>query len=159
MQIQIFTIPVQDNAGQTEEMNKFLRSHTVIDVDKQLINNGMTSLWTFCVRYLEGFVPAVAHSTEKTDYKEILEPEIFSKYSVLRDCRKIIADKHKVPVYVVFTNEELASIARLEQANIENVSKIKGIGPKKIEKFGNELIELFNKTQHETAGQPDGSGS
>jgi superfamily II DNA helicase RecQ len=150
MQIQIFTIPVQDNSGQTEEMNKFLRSHTVIDVDKQLINNGMTSLWTFCVRYLEGFVPTVAQSTEKTDYKEILEPEIFSKYSVLSDCRKELADKNHVPVYVIFTNEELANMAKMEEMKVENVSKIKGIGIKKMEKYGNELIGMFNLKINET---------
>ena len=150
MQIQIFTIPVQDNAGQTEEMNKFLRSHTVIDVDKQLINNGMNSFWTFCVRYLEGYNQPIINTTEKLDYKEILEPEVFSKYSLLRDGRKEISEKNGLPLYVIFTNEELANIAKIDGIKIEELSKIKGIGLKRVNKYGKELIDIFNRKTNET---------
>jgi len=151
MQVQIFTIPLQDNASKTEEMNKFLRSHNIIDVDKQLINDGINSFWTFCIRYTDGYVSSVANTSEKTDYKEVLEPEVFSKYSVLRDCRKEIADRNGVPVYVIFTNEELSNIAKMEEVKVENVSKIKGIGTKKMEKYGSELIGMFNLKINETA--------
>lgn len=150
MQIQIFTIPLHDHASHAEEMNKFLRSHNIINIDKQLINIGINSFWTFCVRYLDGYILPVANTTEKTDYKEVLDPEVFSKYSVLRDCRKEIADKNGVPVYVIFTNEELANIAKMEEIKVENVSKIKGIGAKKMEKYGSELIGMFNLKTHET---------
>ena len=34
MQIQIFTIPVFADQGQVEEMNRFLRSHSIIDIEK-----------------------------------------------------------------------------------------------------------------------------
>jgi hypothetical protein len=40
MQIKIFTIPVFDGEKLNEEMNKFLRAHTIVDIEKQLIANG-----------------------------------------------------------------------------------------------------------------------
>jgi hypothetical protein len=118
MQIQIFTIPVISSTEQIEALNKFLRSHTIIDIDKQLISSEQNSYWTFCVRYLAGNYPVAANQTEKVDYKEILAPDVFSRFSLLRGCRKEIAEKNGVPVYVVFTNQELSAIAGLPDISV-----------------------------------------
>jgi len=50
-----------------------------------------------------------------------------------------------MPVYAVFTNEELASIAALEEILPETIKKIKGIGDKKTERFGKRLVEQYNR--------------
>ncbi len=151
MQIQIFTIPVISSNEQIEALNKFLRSHTIIDVDKQLVSSGQNSYWTFCVRYLAGNnYPATANQAEKVDYKEILAPDVFSRFSLLRDCRKEIAEKNGVPVYVVFTNQELSAIAGLPDISVEEVLKINGIGARKIEKYGADLIDVFKQKFNET---------
>lgn len=151
MQIQIFTIPIISSNEQIEALNKFLRAHTIIDIDKQLISSGLNSYWTFCVRYQTGNNPVAANQTEKVDYKEVLSPEIFAKFSLLRDCRKEIAEKNGLPVYVIFTNHELATIAGLPDISEEEVLKINGIGTKKMEKYGAELIAIFKQKCNETA--------
>ena len=48
-----------------------------------------------------------------------------------------------MPAYAVFTDEELAGIARLPVLEVSKLISIKGIGDKKVEKYGNQLIELF----------------
>jgi len=159
MQIQIFTIPVFHDSTLTEEMNRFLRAHTVIDVERQFIENGNNSCWTFCIRFMATEKKDSTGSTEKVDYKEILEPVIFDKFSILRQCRKEVAEKHGVPIYLVFTNEELANIARLPAIGIGEVKKTSGLSKTKMEKYGKALIELYQQKSNETANQPNDSDS
>jgi len=152
MQIQVFTIPILNESTMLDEMNKFLRSKKVIDVDKQLVSSNGQAYWTFCVRYLEG---AVQEDKDKNkpgvDYKEVLDEKTFGIFSQLRVIRKQVAEKNAVPVYSIFTNEELASIAKLEQISLDNMLKINGIGAKKLEKYGVQFMELVATTkQNET---------
>lgn len=142
MQIKVFNISVFDKGEQTEELNKFLRSHSIIDIEKHLISEGQYSLWTFCVRYKENS-KTETQLKPKIDYKEILDDSVFKVFSILRACRKKLAEQNGVPVYAIFTNEELANIAKLDNINIENLKKINGIGSKKLEKYGKPIIEMY----------------
>lgn len=40
MQIKVFTLPLQPNDEQTEELNHFLRANKVVDIKKELANMG-----------------------------------------------------------------------------------------------------------------------
>lgn len=151
MQLKIFTIPAFDNTAATDEMNRFLRSHTVVDIEKQFISNGNNSFWSFCVRYMSVETSLKSGQKEKVDYKELLDPVTFAKFSLLRDCRKEIAQRDSVPVYLVFTNEELANIAKMSDISIAAAQKIHGIGAKRFEKYGAELIEMYQLKSNETS--------
>ena len=52
MQFHIFTIPVTDDGSALEEMNRFLRSHKVLETEQQLVTSKKGSQWHFCVKYL-----------------------------------------------------------------------------------------------------------
>jgi superfamily II DNA helicase RecQ len=144
MQIQFFHIPVQDSAQATEEMNAFLRSHKIIDIEKHFVAAESNSFWSFCIRYFAGDAPVTDKKHSKIDYKEVLDEATFKIYSDLRECRKQISDKEAIPPYAVFTNEELANIAKLETITPSNLLSIKGIGKSKAEKYGITMLDLFN---------------
>jgi superfamily II DNA helicase RecQ len=80
----------------------------------------------------------------KIDYKELLDEATFKIYSDLRECRKQISEKEAVPVYAVFTNEELANIAKLDVITPSNLMSVKGIGKSKAEKYGTAMLELYH---------------
>jgi superfamily II DNA helicase RecQ len=152
MQFKIFTIPVTDDGTATEDMNKFLRGHKVLEVEQQLISTKTGSQWHFCVKYLANAQPDTKQTISKVDYKEVLDEKTFAVFSVLRECRKKIAEEDSLPVYAVFTNEELSGVASLETISSESIKKVKGIGEKKAERFGKRLVEAWNvlSTQIET---------
>ena len=50
--------------------------------------------------------------TGRIDYKEVLDEKTFALFSKLREKRKVLAEKDAVPVYSVFTNEQLAQMAQ-----------------------------------------------
>lgn len=144
MQFQLFTVPVIDDGEALEEMNRFLRTHKVLEVEQKLVSAKNGSQWYFCVKYLANAIIEKTQSISKVDYKQVLDEKTFAVFSALREGRKKIAEEDGLPVYAVFTNEELAGIAGLSDINAENIKKIKGIGDKKTERFGKRLIDFYN---------------
>ncbi len=142
MQIKIYTIPVDGQTAAVDEMNVFLRSHKVLSVDSQLAMQG--TAWTFCIRYIDGDVPAAGPSRgEKVDYREVLTPEQFAAFSVLREARKAISAKTGLPAFAVFTDAELSEIAKVNPLNEQTMKQVKGIGNGRIERFGKPLLDFI----------------
>ena len=50
MQIKIFSLPIHGNEQMEEEVNRFLRSHRVMTVDRQFSDTG-GGYWTLFVTY------------------------------------------------------------------------------------------------------------
>ncbi len=140
MQIKLFTIPVGDSGAAQEEMNRFLRGNKILEVQNQLISNENGAYWCFCVRYIEkAFVPTDEHKG-KVDYKQILDEATFKKFSKLREIRKKVAADEGLPAFAVFTDEELAGLAKLEAITQKSMLTVKGIGDKKVERFAKHFI-------------------
>lgn len=63
--------------------------------------------------------------------------------SEFKKLRNQIAKKYKLyPIYTVFNNEVLVRIIEKKPKTKAELSNVKGLGPKKIEQFGNEIIEF-----------------
>lgn len=91
MQIRIFTIPLFGGEEALEEMNKFLRGNKVVDISKNLVQQGEVTYWSFCVTYLLGIPPKTQQPVdkkEKVDYKQILSEAEFARFVLLRTLRK-----------------------------------------------------------------------
>ena len=79
----------------------------------------------------------------RVDYKEILSPDEFILFAKLRDLRKEIAQTEAVPVYAVFTNEQLSQMIQQEAKSKSEQSKLEGVGESRIEKYGARILELL----------------
>jgi superfamily II DNA helicase RecQ len=145
MQVRIFTIPISDNGEMQAEMNRFLSVSRVLEIEQHFFQNEKGASWCFCVRYLSSSTSTYSSSNQrqKIDYREVLNENEFAIFSKLREYRKIIAANDAVPAYAVFTDDELAGIARLPVLEVSKLIAVKGIGDKKVEKYGNQLIDLF----------------
>lgn len=115
MPLKFFHISSRDSAPMEAELNSFISRHRIVTIERRFVEQGMDSFWALCVDFLHGEPSAGAthgapgRSERKVDYKEVLKPEEFEVFSKLRDLRKQIADKEAVPVYAVFTNEQVAA--------------------------------------------------
>lgn len=147
MQVKIFTIPIIGGEALNEMMNTFLRSKKVLEMEKQLVTKGDQAYWCFCISFLDAEGSDVAATKPKVDYREILDPKSFERYSRLRDLRNNLAKEEKTPPYAVFTNEELASIAKIEELTLQELKKVKGVGEKKVEKYGKFILEALKKDE------------
>lgn len=156
MQIRIFTISVNDTGEQIREMNGFLASQKVLEIVQQFYQNTNGAFWSFCIKYIASSSGVFSQNNgkQKIDYKEVLDEKEFQVFSKLRECRKTIATNEAIPAYAVFTDEELAGVARLPVIEVNKLSSIKGIGDKKVEKYGKIIIDLYTSklAENETTG-------
>lgn len=142
MQFKLFTVSVLDTEPENEKLNQFLSSHKVIEVDKQLISLHGMHYWTFCVKYLIGEVPTRNNLKypEKIDYREVLSENEFKRFANFRTIRKQLADSEALPAFAIFTDAELAEMAKFEILTKATMLEIKGIGEKKMQKYGEKFL-------------------
>jgi superfamily II DNA helicase RecQ len=152
MAYRIFTVPIHDSGDSVTELNGFLRSHRVLSVERKLIESGLNSCWTFCVDYLEssGGPPAGPRNggisnRGKVDYREKLSPEDFAVFAKLREVRKQIAQAEAVPIYTVFTNEQLAQMVQSRATTKAALETVAGVGDARIEKYGGRVLEFLQR--------------
>ena len=110
----------------TDELNVFLRSHRIVNVEKRLIDGERGTGWVFLVEYgidAGKSTSNSSNSTQRIDYREILNDFEYALFEKLRNLRKEIAEKSGMPVYAVFTNEQLAAMVKNppKTANILNM--------------------------------------
>ena len=79
----------------------------------------------------------------KVDYREILTAPQFAVYSRLRDRRKVFATQEGVPVYSLFSNQQLAAIVQNNVTTIGELRKIKGVGESRVDKYGEVLLAVM----------------
>ena len=116
MHIKIFTIPITDDGTAQEEMNRFLRMQKVLKIEQQFYTAPSGASWCFCVTYIStssetsfGF-----KGNKKVDYKNVLNEDEFKRFLLLRELRKEMANADAVPAYAVFTDAQLAEMAKSE---------------------------------------------
>ena len=148
MKYSFFTIPVRDPGQAQDELNSFLTQHRVVSVVKEFINNGANSCWSLCVEWVDkkdSLTPASGAKRKQVDYKELLSEADFAIYLQLRSLRKKISEEAGVPPYVVFTNEQLAEIVRQHISSKSVLSKLKGVGIKRVETYGEPFLNLMKE--------------
>jgi superfamily II DNA helicase RecQ len=66
-------------------------------------------------------------------------------FQALRTWRLEQARAQEVPPYVIFHDSHLRAIAAHRPATLEALSKLKGVGPRKLEQYGDAVIELVRR--------------
>lgn len=74
-------------------------------------------------------VPLDAHGTER--------------YAALKAWRAEVAKEHGLPAYVIFHDATLAEMARTQPSSLDDLSQISGVGEKKLEAYGREILRVL----------------
>ena len=81
--------------------------------------------------------------SKKARIKEVVLPEHQQLWEDLRACRKRIADENNVPPYVVFHDATLKEMLDQRPMSRMDLLTITGVGQSKLDKFGNEFIDVI----------------
>jgi ATP-dependent DNA helicase RecQ len=71
-----------------------------------------------------------------------LDDEGQKRYEALKAWRAEVARSHNLPAYVIFHDTTLAAIAQAEPHDLEALQGIAGIGAKKLEAYGDEVLRV-----------------
>jgi superfamily II DNA helicase RecQ len=149
MSYKFFLIPVRDPGDAESELNAFLGNHRVVAVDRRWVDQGADSYWAFCIDYYVGAVGSQDRQRgakgRGKDYREILSPDDFALFAQLRELRKEVAQAEAVPVYTIFTNEQLAQMVQGKARNRADLERIAGVGDARIEKYGPRFLEVLRR--------------
>ena len=63
----------------------------------------------------------------------------------LKEWRLSVSRASDVPAFVIFNDETLLDLVEVQPSNLEELLKIKGIGPVKAERYGKEILELVSR--------------
>lgn len=147
MQLRFFTIPIHGGEAIAEELNRFLASQRILAVERHLVQDGGASAWAICVAFEpagEGGRPP-ATRRGKVDYREVLSESDFTAFARLRSLRKQLAEQEGVPVYAVFTNEQMAEMVTRRVASASALREIAGVGEARVEKYGPAFLAALSE--------------
>jgi superfamily II DNA helicase RecQ len=158
MAFKFFTIPLREVSSAESELNAFLGSQRVLGIDRHFVDLGANSFWTLCVDYFPGVASTAASFDKKgrIDYREVLPPEDFLVFVKLRDLRKQMAQAEAVPVYTIFTNDQLAEMVRRRLHTLADLQTIVGVGEARVSKYGPAFLTALQAAggTRETSGEP-----
>ncbi|MFT5874226.1 MAG: ATP-dependent DNA helicase RecQ [Clostridium sp.] len=66
-------------------------------------------------------------------------------FEILRNLRKEISEREKVPPYIVFADSALREMSEYFPVNNKELLSIKGVGESKLNKYGEEFIQVIKK--------------
>jgi ATP-dependent DNA helicase RecQ len=68
------------------------------------------------------------------------------RFANLKAWRAEVAKSHNLPAYVIFHDATLASIAQAHPSSLEELQGIAGIGSKKLQAYGQEVLRIIDPT-------------
>ncbi len=130
-------------------MNRFLQHNRILTIHREFVHNREHSYWSIAVEFCSGESQTIQKSPRvsgrnRVDYKEVLSPEDFELFVKLREWRKEKAGESGIPVYTIFTNEQLAQIVVQRIVSKSALREIDGIGESRIKKYGDTVIQLMH---------------
>ncbi|MFG6447454.1 DNA helicase RecQ [Roseateles sp. BYS180W] len=82
-----------------------------------------------------------ARSAEALD----LDNAALARFEALKSWRAEVARSHGLPAYVIFQNVTLAEMARQHPSSVEQLAQISGVGSKKLEAYGAEILRVLSR--------------
>jgi ATP-dependent DNA helicase RecQ len=76
---------------------------------------------------------------------ESLGPEEEALFQSLRELRKELADRQKVPAYIVFSDKVLLEMVSRRPSSDPEMLAVPGVGPAKLEKYGAAFLEALQR--------------
>jgi DNA helicase-2/ATP-dependent DNA helicase PcrA len=94
------------------------------------------------IRHLPG--PTVPRAVPKPRREDIGDPDD-PVFAALREWRTGIARDEAMPPYVLAHDATLAAIAEAKPRSLAALRRVKGMGPAKLEKYGDEILSVLER--------------
>jgi len=158
MNYRVFQYPLPA-PPELEDLNRFLSQHRVAGVTQYLAPSAGGSMLVFVVETVGVPSEAAPAARNRVDYRAELSAEDFAVFSGLRAWRKDVAEREGVPLYALFTNAQLAELARRRVQSVDEMREIEGLGAARVEKHGVALLEVLASLAPTDAGGAAAQGA
>jgi len=135
---EIITIPFNSKTKgfYADELNKFCLNKKILSNKIEFFHDEKAVYWTVFIEYETVLEHSFSEPKGLTEAGRLC-------YERLREWRKLTAEKEGVPPFVIAKNSHLAEIVNKEIKTLEALKQINGFGRKKVEKYGQDIIEII----------------
>jgi superfamily II DNA helicase RecQ len=164
MSFHCFAIPALHPEPAQSELNAFLAAHRVVTLQRELhLADAANPMWLFCVEVATGAQPPLPGELRvdggaprgkgaAVDYRQVFDDADFALYAALRELRKQLAQAEGVPVFAVFSNDQLAAIVRQRVASLADLATVPGVGPARVARHGATVLACLQAQRALQAG-------
>lgn len=89
---------------------------------------------------LQAAIPVRVYAAEKEQFTKSEHPAL---YQQLKKCRDALSARRQLPVYLVAGHQTLEEMTRFLPQTKDDLLRIKGMGPARVEKFGEEFLSII----------------
>jgi superfamily II DNA helicase RecQ len=145
MAFRLFTIPFDEGRELFDEdaLNQFCQSRQLRHWKAEFFQLGGRAYWSILLE-VEALSPAERRPPD-TIKGQKPDKQTLALLEALKEWRRDLVDKEGVPAYVIATNRELDEIALLKPHSLEGLKSIRGMGKKKIDRHGSNLLEIVKR--------------
>lgn len=142
MKVKVFSIGLDaEKLGEDQNvLNDFLATVTFKKSSTQFVETG--NYWSVVVHYEENEITKPA-SLERKSFEDLTAKDQ-QVYMYLKEWRTNKAEKLQQKNYLICHNSELIDLAMYKPSNLDELQQIKGFGPQKVEKFGEDILAILN---------------
>lgn len=136
MPFRIITIPFDPDKEvfQEDPLKQFCLNKMIVSHRAEFFKKADKAFWTVFIEY----DVATGDDTPQEGLSDA--QRLF--YQRMREWRAGKAEEQGVPVFIVATNKLMRAIAIKMPVTLEALKDIKGFGKKKLERYGNEIVEM-----------------
>ena len=146
MNVNIFKVRLtkEELVADQNELNNFLDSVTIKKTAVQLVA-GPPEYWSVLVFYTNE-KSAINRPSDKISFPADIDLSEEEKkiYETLKQWRADKAGELKLPTYLVTSNSELISVAKVKPQTTDELIKIRGFAEQKVAKYGSDIIAVIN---------------
>lgn len=142
MQVKVFSIGLEAERLEKDQkmLNEFLATVAFKKSSTQYIEE--ENFWSLIVHYEENETSKPA-SLERKSFED-LSVKDQQVYMYLKEWRTNKAEKLQQKNYMICHNSELIDLAMYKPSTLDELQQIKGFGPQKAEKFGDDILAILN---------------
>lgn len=148
MKVRHFVVQLDSEKIAEDEkyLNAFLESVDFVKSDVHFVESKV-NYWSVLVHFREKETvvkrESISEDTNKIS-EQNLNPQQKAVYLALKEWRSEVAQEKNLPSYTICHNSELLNIVVQKPNSMNDFRKIKGFGDVKIEKYGNDILNILN---------------
>lgn len=142
MKVKVFIIGLDAEKLEKDQnvLNEFLATVIFKKSSTQYVEK--ENYWSLIVHYEDNEITKSA-SLERKSFED-LSIKDQQVYMYLKEWRTNKAEKLQQKNYMICHNSELIDLAMYKPSNFEELQQIKGFGPQKADKFGDDILAILN---------------
>ena len=142
MKVKVFIIGLDAEKLEKDQnvLNEFLATVIFKKSSTQYVEK--ENYWSLIVHYEDNEITKSA-SLERKSFEDISIKDQ-QVYMYLKEWRTNKAEKLQQKNYMICHNSELIDLAMYKPSNFEELQQIKGFGPQKADKFGDDILAILN---------------